>query len=143
VLPAFLFSRKRKSLQSFFQLLEQYATNETSVEKLWSFHKAAAEFGSIKTLRSYFRSIFRQIDRVLTVLQTQIIAANGAIEFKGIDPGNGTHEEKLTLLFSLLDQVMEMLHRKNITGILLAQEKYPFLHCFLYQNAGVVLLSTA
>lgn len=143
VIPAFLFSRKRASVRYFFDLLSIYTEENLSIERLWCFHDREGAFKSIRTLYRYHRALFLQIDKILKCLVSEIIGLSSSYEPPEISPADGVAHRKLEILFQALDTLVELLHKKNGIDFILDEEKYSFLHCFLFQRANIILLDTS
>lgn len=114
-----------------------------SIEKLWNFHDREGSFKSVKTLYRYHNSLFLQIDKILKCLVSGIIGLSGSYEPPEISPEDGAAQRKLEILFQALDTLVELLHKKNGISFILDEEKYSFLHCYLFQRAGIILLDTS
>lgn len=138
-----MFSRKRKSFHQFFKLLKIYADKNVSLETLWSFYDAGGSFDNYKTLQSYFSAVASQIDEILSVLSSHTIILEPSIVLEDITPDNATLQRKLELLFVLIDRLMELLHQKGLIGIITDDEKYFFIHAYLFQKAEIVFLNTS
>ena len=98
--------------------------------------------GGMKTLYRYYRALMEQIDDIMKALTSGIISLDSTISIMDIHPEDDTKFRKLTILFHLIDTLLELLHRKNITGIILSEEAYEFIHCYLYQKSRIILLAS-
>jgi hypothetical protein len=121
--------------------MRAYARENITVEKLWAIHDTSEVFANIKTLYRYKRNFVTQIDSILTVLSKEIVTAKGNVMLPEMMPGEDTARHKIQLLFQLLDTLIEILHMKHRSGIILQEERYSFLHGYLFLKGNVVLLA--
>lgn len=139
-MPAFLFSRKQKSIQIFFRLLHNFTEQDLSIEKLYYYFDNDNHFQDIKTLRKYFNSFISQLNQILTSLNSQIISLKGDSEIENIFPGDDKLNKKLRMLFRMIDELIELLQQKETKKIILEGEKYFCLHWFLFEKSNFFLL---
>jgi len=123
--------------------MRAYAEENLSLERLWARRDTSGIFTDIKTLYRYHRDLVSRIDGVLTLLCTGIVTASGSVILPDMNPGEDTARHKLRMLFVLLDTLIDILHQKNITGIILEGERHSFLHNYLYRNGKIILLNTS
>ena len=97
---------------------------------------------SLKTLYRYHRDLLRQIDSVIAVLSSEIVGLSSSYELPQIMPADNTARRKVAILFRSLDRLIELLHLKGRINPVLEEEKYAFLHCFLFQKANIILLDS-
>ena len=143
MLPAFLLSRKQKSIEYFFTLMRLYAEEDISLEQIWTRHDTEGQFGSIKTLYRYHRQLASQLDDMLTMLCREAVMIQNCIVLPEIRPGENSTREKLRMLFSLLDILVDLMHQKHRSGILLQKERHAFLHYYFFRSAGILLLDSS
>lgn len=143
MLPAFLLSRKQKSLEYFFTLIRLHLEEKLSLEQIWARHDTEGRFGSIKTLYRYHRQLASQLDNILTILCREAVMIQNCIVLPEIRPGESSTREKLRILFSLLDTLVDLLHQKHRSGILLQKERHAFLHYYLFRSADILLLDSS
>jgi hypothetical protein len=142
-LPAFLLSRKHKSLRYFFTLLRIYKDRKISIETLWSNYDTDGYFNNLKTLRSYFCALSRQIDEILSILSSHVVTLDTSIFLEDITPDKKNMHRKLEVLFTLIDRLLELLHQKDITGMIINDEKCSFIHAYLFQKAQIIFLDSS
>jgi hypothetical protein len=142
-MPAYLLSRKQKSLEYFFILLRLYVAENLSLEQIWATRDTDNHFRSLKTLYRYHRKLAGQIDAILTVLSREIAVVNSSFVLPEIGPDNRGAREKLRILFYLLDSLIDILHRKHRSSIILEQERHSYLNHYLWQSAGIQLLDSS
>lgn len=138
-MPAFLFSRKRKSIDYFFQLISAYSEEKCSLLHLWKCHDMDEVFQSFKTLYRYHRNLIIQTDDIIKILTGGIIELDSNFEIQKILPGSEVHQ-KLELLFKLLDILVNLLHEKNIVKPVLETEKFAFLNSYLFRKGKIIVL---
>ena len=80
---------------------------------------------------------------MLTMLCREITMIQNYIVLPEIRPGEDSIHEKLRILFSLLDTLVDLLHQKHRSGILLQKERHAFLHYYLFRKAGILLLDSS
>lgn len=114
-----------------------------SLEQIWARHDTEGRFGSVKTLYRYHRQLASQLDDMLTMLCREITMIQNYIVLPEIRPGKDSIHEKLRILFSLLDTLVDLLHQKHRSGILLQKERHAFLHYYLFRKAGILLLDSS
>jgi len=142
-LPAFLFSRKQASLKYFFTLISLYAQEDVSLWRLWANTDRDDVFINIKTLYRYYHALCNQIDVILKTLSREIVDIDGNFTLPTIFPDRQRVRDKMKLLFFLLDKLIETIHKKQRSGIILQEERYSFLHSYLNQKAGIILLNSS
>lgn len=120
-----------------------YLREGISLEQIWVRHDTEGRFGSIKTLYRYHRQLASQLDDMLTMLCREITLIQNYIVLPEIRPGEDSIHKKLHTLFSLLDTLVDLLHQKYRSGILLQKEQHAFLHYYLFRKAGILLLDSS
>ena len=110
---------------------------------LWNLYDREEMFVSVKTLYRYHRELMRQIDAVIAILTTEIINLSNSCELPEVLPDASVPHRKVTILLHSLDRLIELLHLKGRINPVLDDEKYAFLHCFLFQKAGIILLNSS
>ena len=143
ILPAFLFSKKQKSLSYFFQLMRIYCHKQCSLEQLWSYNELDDVFPCFRTLQSYHSKLLNQVHQILKILAQQCTILDSSIVLPDLLPDEQTIHNRLNLLFNILDLLIEIIHRKNIHSIILQEESIIFLHAFLFQKADLVFLDSS
>lgn len=84
----------------------------------------------------------QQIDAVTAVLTGEIISLSSSEEPPTISPASNTAHRKVEILLQSLDRLIELLHLKGRIGAVLDDERFAFLHCFLFQKADIILLKS-
>ena len=143
MLPAFLLSRKQKSLEYFFSLMRVYVEEDVSLWALWANKDKEAMFKNIKTLYRYHRELLKQVDEIFKTLSRELVTVDGNFILPDVYPGRQSSRDKIRLLLFLLDKLIEILHKKQRSGIILQAERYSFLHSYLNQKAGIVFLNSS
>lgn len=98
---------------------------------------------SLKTLYRYHRDLMRQIDQVISAIASEIIKLSSSFELPEISPDASVPHRKVEILLGSLSKLIELLHYKNMTSPVLDDEKYAFLHNFLFQKANIILLDSS
>jgi hypothetical protein len=111
-----------------------------SVQKAWLQLDRQGHFGSLKTFQSYLKALDRQLNRILSFLQRQIFRCRTDSKIRDIFPDRKTRITKLTLMYALLDELKDALHRKGIYRHFLEDESISFLNHILFQEAKISLL---
>lgn len=109
---------------------------------MWSLYDQEAVFGSYKTLHRYYRDLMAQIDSIISILTKKIISLSSEDGLPEIFPADKSPHLKLKILFYQLDRLLELLHMKNRTSPILEDEKYAFLHEFLFRKGKTILLKS-
>lgn len=97
-------------------------------------------FGSLKTFKSYFNSFLGQLDSILVAVNSHIVELKGDYEIEPITPGADQTRAKLKILFRMIDELVELLERKKVTGIVLEEEKFFCFHWYLFHKVKIFLL---
>ena len=142
VIPAFLFVRKRKSILYFFNLLRHYVRDTLTLHTLWCIYDKDEIFTSQKTLYRYHRDLMRQIDVMITILTSEIVSLSSSYKLPEILPDESAPHRKVEILLLSLDRLTSLLHLKGKINPVLDEEKYAFLHCFLFQKGNIILLDS-
>lgn len=140
VLPAFVLSRKQKSIRIFFDLLKIYSEKNITIECLWKYFDNSNHFKSLTTLRSYFKMFIFQLDNMLKVLTKEILLLNNKNKYPDILPNELDIIAKLTILFKTINQLLKILHEKNIQTLLTREAPF-FLHYFLFIESNIYLFN--
>ena len=111
-----------------------------SVQKVWLQLDRQGHFGSLKTFQSYLESLDRQMNRILSFLQKQIFRYKADSKIRDLFPDRKTRMTKLTILYVLLDELKDVLHRKGIYRHFLESESISFLNHILFQEAKISFL---
>lgn len=143
ILPAFLFSRKRESLSFFFKLLHKYSKTDFSLEKIWGFYDPYSHFQNFKRLRFYFNILKRDLNEILSIINSDVICYDPNSEIYKISPGEMSIKQKLKIFFKLLEKLIDLIHRKKLSGIILEEERFSFFHSYYFKKTGKVLLNTS
>jgi hypothetical protein len=140
IMPSFIFSRKQKNVRTFFELLEIYSNNDYSFEKLIYYFDKNFEFNSIKTFKNYYKNIILQIDDILKYLNLEIIKYNPDFKLVEINPDEKFFKLKIKILFSLIKEIFDLLHKNKITNVLLDYEMYPFFCFLIFKISNIIIL---
>ncbi len=140
VLPAFLLSRKQKSLDVFFKLLGIYASRPVSLEKLLYQFDTSDHFRSMTTLKKYFRDLASGIDAILCQLQGVVVRLQNDAPLIQISPHESGLRSKIDTLLKLIDALIKVLSQKKYIGVVLADEIPACFHSFLFFFTSLVFL---
>jgi hypothetical protein len=120
-----------------------YCKKQCPLEHLWAYYDSEDLFPCYRTFQSYYGKLRNQIHEIIHILAQQCVVLDSSILLPDLLPENQTIHKRLELLFTLLDSLIEIIHRKNIYGVILQEERYTFLHGFIFQKAGVILLDSS
>lgn len=142
ILPAFVLSRKQKSIKIFFELINNYNENKISVEYLWKYFDKSNHFKSLTTLRNYFNILISQLDDLLKILTKKIVLLDTKNKYPDILPDETDITNKLRCLFILINQLLKILHKKKIELFLETEASY-FLNYILFLEVEILLLNSS
>jgi len=80
---------------------------------------------------------------MLSILNTDFINYDPNSKIYEINPGENIIKQKLKIFFDLLEKFIDLLHRKKLSGLTLAEEKFSFFHSYYFKKTGKVLLDTS
>jgi hypothetical protein len=84
----------------------------------------------------------RQIDAIITILTSEIVSLSSSYEIPDISPDESAAHRKVEILLQSLEKLIQLLHLKGKINPVLDEEKYAFLHCFLFQKGNIILLDS-
>lgn len=140
ILPAYILSRKQKSIKIFYDLLKTYTEKDISIEHLWSFFDNTNHFKSISTLRKYISVFIYQLDEILKLLTKKVVLLDSKNKYPDILPDENMINIKLQYFFKILNHLLKILHNQNIQIILEYEMPYYF-HYFLFSESKIFLLN--
>lgn len=140
ILPSFILSRKQKNPALFMEIVRQISNGSTSIEKAWLKYDSPGHFRSLKTFQTYMKSLYQQLNRILSLLQKQIAIHKVDTKVSDIFPDHKERNTKFNLLYVLLDELKDTLHRKGLYRHFLDRETVSFLNHILFQEAGIIFL---
>lgn len=120
-----------------------YAEEQCNLEYLWTHHDIQEMFPSFKTLQRYHSKLCDQIHDVIRNITEQCVKHDSMFVLPDILPGEQNVHNRLQQLFRLLDLLIEILHRKGYSDVILDEEKYAFLNYCLHQKTGIILLDSS
>jgi len=120
-----------------------YAEEQCNLEYLWAHHDIQEMFPSFKTLHKYHSKLCNQIHEIIRNITEQCTRHDSMFALPDILPGEQSVHNRLQQLFHLLDLLIEILHRKGYSDLILDEEKYAFLNYYLNQKAGIILLDSS
>lgn len=122
------------------EMAGEISDGAVSVQKAWLKYDRQGHFGSLKTFQSYMKALDRQMNRILSFLQRQIFRCKADSKIRDLFPDRKTRITKFSLLYALLDELKDALHRKGLYRHFLEGETISFLNYILFQEAKISFL---
>jgi hypothetical protein len=139
ILPAYILTRKQKSIKIFFKLLKIYTEKKISIEKLYNFFDTSNHFKSLTTFKKYFSVLINQLDEILNSLTKSIVVLDSNNKYPNILPDKKSDFNKLKIMFNLITLLLKIIHELNIQIILESEIPY-FLHYLIFSESKKWLL---
>jgi hypothetical protein len=120
-------------------MVQAIGKDEIPLEKAWllDIHES---FRSFNTFLVYVKALQKQIDRILSLLQKLLILYRGDTPVIDQLPDRKSFSSKTVIMFSLIEELKDSMHRKGIYGHVLNSENAYFLNHLLFSEAGLIFL---